>query len=655
MAIRDKKVNIVIQVKDLATKKFAGLKKSLLSLKGVVIGGLGFLGLAKLFNTVTKAAGTQEDAVNALNTQLKINGELTDEISNLLQKQASEIQRVTKFGDEEVLMLQAQLLSYGMLAKDIDKTTRLTLDLAAAKRIDLKAAADLVGKAFVGETGSLSRYGIILDSNIKKTEKFAAVQKLIEQRFGGTAQAQAKTYTGIVKQMKNAFGDTVEALGRFITKSEAVRSVISTMIPILKSVTDWLDNHRRASAFATEATETFTDALYGQRKALDEIMNLKAVAALEAELTRLEKRQVAYTSKTKETVEAFKLVISLRDELGLEEAAKKILDADSFSKETKIIVKNMVRLNQIKSELDDAVERETKKRVLASIKREKDKNKEINKDDEVTANDRLSRHKQLQADLNSLRDTELEALKRWHSEESELNKGSKANLLLIDQIYVEKKDTLNKEFAEKAKKLTDDAEAAELERLMASFENMQKEALAIKEFLDKKDALINESTRKEIDARRRVAQTLAGMQANTLRKALEGDNLNWSERKLLLAEQGEKAQQLFDKLSSGEKMTAIEVERVIQKIKEQKEALSDVEGVEDTIKILNAAQEKVFDIFKTIESSPIVPKIDFSDAIIQARLGGKRLSQAMRASFDADQASTPLIPKLKSSILNVGD
>lgn len=182
---------------------------------GKLVAGVG--GIIAAFGAASvKAYGEQEVAVAQLNQALANQGRFTREASQELQDYASALQATTTFGDEQIISVQAQLTAFGLQGKQLKEVTKSTLDLAAAKGIDLKSAADLLGKAFVGETGMLSRYGIVLDDSLPKSEKFAAAQAKINQMFGGQAQAQAQTFTGQMKQLQNSFSDLQEELGALI-------------------------------------------------------------------------------------------------------------------------------------------------------------------------------------------------------------------------------------------------------------------------------------------------------------------------------------------------------------------------------------------------------------------------------------------------------
>src|SRR5690606_16796265 len=62
-----------------------------------------------------------------------------------------------------------------------------TLNLASAKKIDLAAAAELVGKSIGTSTNALARQGIEIDTNATKSEKLAQVVGALNDKYAGFA------------------------------------------------------------------------------------------------------------------------------------------------------------------------------------------------------------------------------------------------------------------------------------------------------------------------------------------------------------------------------------------------------------------------------------------------------------------------------------
>lgn len=195
------------------------------------------------FYKCTEAAMVQEDALNDLVAAMQKAGTYTPIAEQELVDYARALQGVTKYGDEAIISIEANLQGYGMTVREVRAATKATLDLAAAKKIDLWAASELVGKAFAGETGTLSRYGLILGDNIPKTEKFAAVLALINEKYGDRAQRDAETYRGKMIQLSNAYGDLKEAIGGAITKSDAMNNSLDMFKGFIEGLTNFIEQH----------------------------------------------------------------------------------------------------------------------------------------------------------------------------------------------------------------------------------------------------------------------------------------------------------------------------------------------------------------------------------------------------------------------------
>jgi hypothetical protein len=207
-----------------------GLKNSLKGLGLAIFGA----GVGRLISQSIDLAKRQEDAINGLNVALQITGKFSAQASQQIQDLASDIQKSTRFGDEELLETASLIQQLGNLTvKDLGEATRVTADFAAALRIDLRSAATLVGKAAAGEIGSFSRYGVIIEKGKNNAETFANTLTKLNTKFGGAAAGQVNTFSGAVDQLSNTFGDTLEEVGFFITKNEALTSTLKSGIGFL--------------------------------------------------------------------------------------------------------------------------------------------------------------------------------------------------------------------------------------------------------------------------------------------------------------------------------------------------------------------------------------------------------------------------------------
>ena len=201
---QDKRTLLGVKNNRLLGNSFATLRSKLL----LVSFGIGLVSMA--FKKLFDAMIVQEQAEKKLEAAL-------GEVNTALLNQASALQQVTTFGDEAIIEVQALIGAFAKDEEAIKKATKATLDLAAAKGIDLKAAGDLIAKTLGSSTNSLSRYGIEVVGAVGSTKRLESLTTNIATLFGGQAAAAADTLGGSVSQMTNAIGDANEAIGKVLT------------------------------------------------------------------------------------------------------------------------------------------------------------------------------------------------------------------------------------------------------------------------------------------------------------------------------------------------------------------------------------------------------------------------------------------------------
>jgi PHD/YefM family antitoxin component YafN of YafNO toxin-antitoxin module len=159
-------------------------------------------------------------------------GESATEMSNF----ASAMQKVTNFGDEEMLVLMAKLAQTYKLNKiEIQDLTPVLLDFAEANKstgMTIESAFDLMGRALNGHTEMLGRYGIELDDTRLKTEGVSYLVEKLSADYNGTATALAD----LRLQNANAWGDVKETIGDMLT------TLITPLLKGLKNLFEWYQN-----------------------------------------------------------------------------------------------------------------------------------------------------------------------------------------------------------------------------------------------------------------------------------------------------------------------------------------------------------------------------------------------------------------------------
>ena len=260
--------NFIINVKEKGAKKadknIKGLNKSLGSLKNSAMAAAGaFLGAGALvagIKRATDAFGEQELAEKKLEASL-------GRTSQALLEQAAALQQVSNFGDETIISAQALIAAFVDDEEQIKKATQATLDLAAAKGMDLNAAADLVSKTLGSSTNAMSRYGIEVQGAVGSTERLDSLTGNIAEKFGGQAKAQSETLTGSIKGMSDAIGDAAENLGELLAPAvgkiaTAFKSASENATEFLKSLSNETEEAEK-NTLTTERNAAVTN-LFGQ-------------------------------------------------------------------------------------------------------------------------------------------------------------------------------------------------------------------------------------------------------------------------------------------------------------------------------------------------------------------------------------------------------
>lgn len=190
--------------------------ESILSKTKSALGDIRTWAAAAFAALTTGAAVTQfkeaEEATNALNQTLINNGIYTKALAGDYDKMANQLQAVTTFEDDAIKKAQAQMQAYLGQTKISKDLMKATLDLAAAKKMDLASAAEMVGKAIGTGTNALARQGIELDKNATSSQKMASVVSQLSDKFGGQAEAATKGL-GAMEQTKNVVGNLLELVG----------------------------------------------------------------------------------------------------------------------------------------------------------------------------------------------------------------------------------------------------------------------------------------------------------------------------------------------------------------------------------------------------------------------------------------------------------
>lgn len=187
---------------------------------------------------VIKTYMVQEDAVNNLTAALRNQGEEYNRQTRALMEYASQIQLTTKYGDETVAGIMTMGINMGITADKIKEATKAAVGLAGAyQNLSLDTAMLLIARAANGNTAMLTRYGIQLNASLTPQQKFNELLKKGGDMFK-LAEAQAKTTSGRITQMSNAWGDLKEVMGQVVVELLTIRDASGNATNAIQELTN---------------------------------------------------------------------------------------------------------------------------------------------------------------------------------------------------------------------------------------------------------------------------------------------------------------------------------------------------------------------------------------------------------------------------------
>jgi len=190
---------------------------------------VGFLGAS------TRAFTKQEDAERKLAAAIGATGGAVD--SNMIRFKAfaSEMQRLTVVGDETVLSLLQIATAQGLSAESSERAAKNAIALQSAFGVNAESAIRMTAALEQGNATMLRRYIPALKGVEDNAMAVVKAQEILTGAFS-IAEAEALTFGGQVTQLKNAFGDFMEAIG------SVVAEVLTPFVAKAKEVVSNLQN-----------------------------------------------------------------------------------------------------------------------------------------------------------------------------------------------------------------------------------------------------------------------------------------------------------------------------------------------------------------------------------------------------------------------------
>ena len=220
MGRQDFKQRIVFELIDEASgpaskinAALGGITTALTALGVGAIVSKAFGKLVETLNAGAEASAKAETATVRLGAALANGAPGASAFADELGRQAEALQKLGSVNAEAVQGVQALLANLGVAGSQLGTATQAAVDLSAALGISLDSAAVQVGKTVNGVTGRLGQLVPQLAGLSKEALAAGEGIKVLAERFGGQAQAQAVTYANSINRLKEALEDTSQVIG----------------------------------------------------------------------------------------------------------------------------------------------------------------------------------------------------------------------------------------------------------------------------------------------------------------------------------------------------------------------------------------------------------------------------------------------------------
>jgi len=200
-----------------ATSKAASGFKALQGATAGLVGSavVGFL------SDSARAAAEADVSSDRLRTSIEATGKSYEQYAKQIDA-AAEAGLKLAFDDEDVLDALSTLTQTTGDAETALQDLAIAEDLARGKGISLATASEIVGKVAAGNTGILSRYGIVLKDGATAAEALAAIQT----RYAGQAEAYGESTAGALDRARVAFANFQEEIGGILGPAQGLIALL---------------------------------------------------------------------------------------------------------------------------------------------------------------------------------------------------------------------------------------------------------------------------------------------------------------------------------------------------------------------------------------------------------------------------------------------
>lgn len=485
---------------------------------------LAMQGLTQSFNTVIKVAKNISQAINecteaykgqviaerALNTAIKNNPFITGESSKALLQFASDMQKVTNYGDDALIPSMANLVSLGRTESEVMQIMSVAMDMSAGMGISLDVAITQLNATLNGNIGRLGQQNAELKDLTEEELKQGKAVEILGEKFKGLSTATADTSI----QLQNMKGDFKEALGQFTLPSSDMwnkfwSGFYEKGIEVINKLDGFLDT--------AIVGEKLADSIETQLKKMKKGRNKEGyVGEAISVLTDRELELITkYLEKQKKRNANEELILKVAKEQAssrayLDKVEKQYLE--DLSEEKRLKEEAEAREKELAELRKKQAEEEAERQKQLAIQKEKEQELLEEWQDKLFSIriENLEKQRELELRNEELTEEQKEDISKYY--------GEQILAMKLQQIEKDRQEALNAENVTEESRLainlyyeneiTQAKQEEEKKRYKAKEEELKEEEAAEKQSLTKIVKVVQESTKKIGDTFKKVANTI---------------------------------------------------------------------------------------------------------------------------------------------------
>ena len=218
----------------------------------LAIGATAALGaVAAGLTSAVKAAMEDQKSQAELQRQLEKTFGANEALTASAERYISVTQLRTGTSDTELRSSLGTLIRATGDLTQSQSLLNLAQDISISTGKDLSSVSLALAKSSQGQFTALSKLGIPLDENIKKSKDFDKVLGLLNDQFGGAAETAASTFGGQIKILQGQFGEIVESIGAALLPylERFSKFLVDNVAPAIQRITTVMGEKGLVAAF----------------------------------------------------------------------------------------------------------------------------------------------------------------------------------------------------------------------------------------------------------------------------------------------------------------------------------------------------------------------------------------------------------------------